>query len=1461
MQARFYKALEAGNIQEIDQLLSSGQVSINTTFFEGKVLPISVAAYSGQLEVIKLLTDKYQIPLIDVNKPDNNFLYNVCLTQEPARQAILEWLLENDRYKQLAAFNISRAHILAAAGILSLAIAQSPNYKADNFGLKPKDYLQISGIHFASDNDQYAIVRSVNFTEKYASGYFQGETLDFLLTRMGRVGLLRTYMLANEDRGLKLNFNLDGGPNDVDNQGITVAWLMAVGEQFQLLREYHTRGMDDSIDLNAQPKLVSNDHPYYQMTLAFLLAKSHQWDLLKLLLAKDKDQVIEIKNVIKTVRASTGEVAELSLEDILIANEQTEILQDLRNRQQNKFVMLLEKSNGLENLSEIEQTLAEGAKVNEVSSFFRSRNIATNFAMQHGNLPLVKFLVEKYQAKLAEADIPFTNSLFWACHAPIEQRKALLNWLLEDAQIKALEVCQVKREHILAALGRIDLSATDIDLTAADSLGLTIWHYLILSGVEFAETQQVQQILQRLDFAEQVASGFLQGERVDYLLMRMQRYDLLNQYLTRKPKLMLDFNAKPSDQDNLNAGLTLAWIATFRRQTDLLKQYLSQNEDKRIDLEVMPLESSSYSKGITLAWLLACQGEYELLKTLLQHNKEQVIDLTAKPTSNTYRLNGNDLSLLQLLIHGKQTAIVENLLQRVIAKETDKAKQVSLVWNTFKKAGQQDKFHDFITRLFPEDLSRKEKENDQKKAKKKPVSVKSTKTDNTPMKPVVIEDKVIPIEQKLTNQLQELFQDVLAYQLQPSDNNNKMTLLFTGDKTLISNLYNLISKDHKIPAKLLQEKGISKCQIINKTTTLLSLFENQKFIKVVKENFKKPDKGGMENSFISNQNQLMPLVIADGQISQWEKSIHAAFCDANEVKVKCDKTASDQAASVFHITCSSNERWSVREYRGKVDPAHYPQYQLPQDFVEKQIISRINDQGVISLTKVAENTWQAKVYQSEAQALLQLHERMYEVIDKYGKRIVVNPPNVTRKESKPIDIQTKVQEANAATIKQLLINICKQKLLKLTGKEDLRFLDISQNKKSKWLLSFNYQGAKLLGQVQTGQIDTKEFFAALVTAINSIAPGMMRFVEGQNEAVKIVMDFTQHSFPAISAELTALQEKFLQEYKKLTKIKPDFMNDANFSVIKPGKEGKQEEEEEDKQAEIKQAVKSAEGEDKEAEAKQAVQPGKEGKQEEEDEEEDKQALVNQAPVKQAIRLDLSDVMLENLQLHINTMEQITAPTAITVNHEAYYLAYLLNAERMFGTLGKGFCGLEADNIFYQWRNVIRHAAERLNWQDFYQMVHPLILEIGEEITKAKQNQPLVMSFFAVPNPILNFQVMVDTLQQQLAPFEAELARKTLGKSQNALAEKKNALTANKKLLAEIKATDLPDDWKCQAIVMLHSLMGEKRSRNVLPESIQAYQDLHSTYNEKFTPFIDRLYYQIDHANHRPQGGRMQGGRG
>ncbi|MDR3501700.1 MAG: hypothetical protein P4L79_03875 [Legionella sp.] len=124
------------------------------------------------------------------------------------------------------------------------------------------------------------------------------------------------------------------------------------------------------------------------------------------------------------------------------------------------------------------------------------------------------------------------------------------------------------------------------------------------------------------------------GNLALYIAAMLDRVDLIEQYVTKSPEAVIDFNCT---MQNITCyeGLSVAWILAADASTiPLFKQLYAANPHTAIDLNGIPSEDcdESYGEENSIAWWLVYHGEFELLKTIIAQQPDTIIDLCGQYT-------------------------------------------------------------------------------------------------------------------------------------------------------------------------------------------------------------------------------------------------------------------------------------------------------------------------------------------------------------------------------------------------------------------------------------------------------------------------------------------------------------------------------------------------------------------------------------------------------------------------------------------------------------------------------------------------------------------------------------------------------------------------------------------------------------------------------------------------------------
>ncbi|ASQ46340.1 hypothetical protein [Legionella clemsonensis] len=232
---RFEQYCKEGRLNEVKMLVEQA----DKTQHLPQIFSIDIPARYGQLEIVNYLFETQQVDIA----PSNNYpglLFNICFCQDKTkRNNLLNWLLENNRYKSLGQ-GISEAYLKAALG---LPFRHLP---AEAFGhLHPLHYACIVGnaelSHFSSDE----------LNKPIENGYLKGATPLYLLCLNRHIDLLVKKGVAPK--------SLNTCPTDNGLQGVSLAFLLISYRRLDLLNKWSNE-IEEAVDLNAGPTSPSHSN-------------------------------------------------------------------------------------------------------------------------------------------------------------------------------------------------------------------------------------------------------------------------------------------------------------------------------------------------------------------------------------------------------------------------------------------------------------------------------------------------------------------------------------------------------------------------------------------------------------------------------------------------------------------------------------------------------------------------------------------------------------------------------------------------------------------------------------------------------------------------------------------------------------------------------------------------------------------------------------------------------------------------------------------------------------------------------------------------------------------------------------------------------------------------------------------------------------------------------------------------
>lgn len=364
--------------------------------------------------------------------------------------------------------------------------------------------------------------------------------------------------------------------------------------------------------------------------------------------------------------------------------------------------------------------------------------------------------------------------------------------------------------------------------------------------------------------------------------------------------------------------------------------------------------------------------------------------------------------------------------------------------------------------------------------------------------------------------------------------------------------------------------------------------------------------------------------------------------------------------------------------------------------------------------------------------------------------------------------------------------------------------------KNKLKLQYTYASAK-----NPMQLAPQKFLEILTAVINADEPNTMSFHDKGHEAI-VIMKIDENKFAMLNKNLNNLQTHFANEYEK---IKMEKKEEEPF-VIQFLEMHQLPKEEAPPKVETKATISNQEIGD---------------------------AFVR--VIQQAQRDSLSNYA-KNMNYHLN---QLTKELAKGDGLEAQIerKAWLLHLFRLIDLISSAEAALAntlkklnpsdplaEKNIFYDWRNVLRHAYERLDWQQFYNLINPLVITL-QKIMLAPVSSTGNVKFF--PQAAIDVSVIF-TLIENLEPFQDNLKNRKWHKGNLAKLHAENkALLQNIELLyGWHPKMDL--ETLIDACIMVHSLIGEVEKGGI---SNRIYREVgHYGQEELYENFRNRLVNQF-----------------
>lgn len=207
--------------------------------------------------------------------------------------------------------------------------------------------------------------------------------------------------------------------------------------------------------------------------------------------------------------------------------------------------------------------------------------------------------------------------------------------------------------------------------------------------------------------------------------------------------------------------------------------------------------------------------------------------------------------------------------------------------------------------------------------------------------------------------------------------------------------------------------------------------------------------------------------------------------------------------------------------------------------------------------------------------------------------------------------------------------------------------------------------------------------------------------------------------------------------------------------------------------------------------------------------------------------------------HLQKLTDIAAPDkSPKEEHAVMFYAFLFNTFRILALL-EDSCKDKKNKSKYEitftsWRNVIRHAYANLEWEDFYARMTPFLTCLQKAVGSLKQTNLL--------GGELHFKSVMTELENALAPFQNDIANKTLGGSK---AEKLGIKKPYEMQLEEFQihaGRDVKNNYR-DASLMLASILADENPQSIfspiyIPLGHEGFDDLPELFlDEIYTRFL------------------------
>lgn len=639
------------------------------------------------------------------------------------------------------------------------------------------------------------------------------------------------------------------------------------------------------------------------------------------------------------------------------------------------------------------------------------------------------------------------------------------------------------------------------------------------------------------------------------------------------------------------------------------------------------------------------------------------------------------------------------------------------------------------------------------------------------------------------------------------------TIDFMGPKNELLGLKNALKKVKPVPTNkecIWDEKsGLAKLILIKPINVINNWCDQAKktllseIAKVNNTNKNKYNTTITTTTSTTTETTTETPVFSTHDIDNLKKQIHTLFCKSEELKISWESNS-------FIIYLPINdESWTVKDTHGNANKyiIHAEIFQEMRGRIKKHFA---DEKEAIVFDESVQLRIRPKVKEFSEKS--KLHEEIYNQISKacilvatesnFIPNLLTNPqkpkPSNTPS-SKTINLFDETKKLFAAIIDDpnqqfhfLIVEqknktdqpVKKDKKNKKTQSEKNDQTEQKNTEEQKCIINFKFASAKAFYQK-----DAAEVFEVIASAIGKIAPDFITTYPHDNQqGVKIVINNSNDSLNKLLDKLDELKETYRQH---------QFKHIGTSQIATP-----------------KTATQKSNHKDNED--------------------------------SNAANGDLAtQIQITNEQNFIKCLEQINQIPVPGSHDESmstlHYLSFLGLVTRVFDQLSQN----EADNkfrkyLFNDWRNVIRHAYDRLDWINFYKLVYPVVETL---LVQSKNPSTLFATKVIDRQAIRNLQTALD-------PFREQIKKMTLRKKGTKSYETLQAQ------LQELKAYQLTSkdyrqqNWLQKATLVIHAMIGEL-PKSALPASslVDSYisTKIYGELGHNFSDDFEQLCHDLYHA--------------